>query len=94
MCIELGGVLASIHDQETADFLGAQYSGAYIGLYKSHAGGDWIWADGSRLTFSNWAADEPNGDGDDVVIMYEGGGKWNVTETEQRKVVCQFNPRI
>jgi hypothetical protein len=75
--VALGGHLATIHSQETQNFIfdvfggygGAQHL-LWIGLYdptqqidSSNPAADYVWVDGSPVTYANWDAGEPNNAG-------------------------------
>ncbi|XP_052024416.1 low affinity immunoglobulin epsilon Fc receptor isoform X3 [Apodemus sylvaticus] len=79
-CSDLGGRLVSIHSQKEQDFL-MQHSNkedSWIGLQDLNMEGEFVWTDGSPLSYSNWNPGEPNngGQGEDCVMM-RGSGQWN-----------------
>ena len=89
ICKELGGHLVSINSQEEQDFV-AQFArqtpstkGLYwIGGYRNPIDEyKWYWSDGTKFTYENWNAGEPNdlGDNEYYVHMYKSTGKWNDT---------------
>ncbi|GMR41054.1 hypothetical protein PMAYCL1PPCAC_11249, partial [Pristionchus mayeri] len=65
-CVQRGGHLASIHDNEFNSFLrnAAREAGIYdsfhIGLTDSNAGTGFEWSDGSDLNYSNFGPGIPN----------------------------------
>jgi hypothetical protein len=71
--IDLGGHLATVNDQAEHDWIWSTFSGPvdknlWIGFNDSEAygqsEGNWGWVSGEPVTFTNWWAGEPNGDGD------------------------------
>jgi len=75
-----GGYLAVIDDEvenaHLASFLVNQ--SAFIGLSDQATEGEFVWADGSALTYSNWYPGQPNdyGYGQDCVELLH-NGQWN-----------------
>jgi hypothetical protein len=75
---------------------------AWIGLTRTGKGsGDFVWADGAKLSFTNWASAEPDGaqDGGGCVTMWGPGsldksrsGRWQdqpCTYEKRDTVVCE-----
>jgi hypothetical protein len=100
LCKNLGAEPASIHSEAENKFIyGLLFkisSGGWIGLKRDSS--DFAWEDGSKLSYTNWAPDEP-GDDDCAVIVgpYEDEARratWEVgrcSET-QDEIVCQRLP--
>ncbi|CAH1248684.1 CSMD1 [Branchiostoma lanceolatum] len=65
-CAEEGGILATVKDQQVQDFLvqllSVSNKDVWIGLTDQDVEGQFVWADGTPLVYSNWAPGEPNGD--------------------------------
>ena len=72
-----------------------------IGLSK--VSNEWRWADGTKLSYTNWIPGEPSGDGSSVEIVHHGWwtgdsvpGKWNDLPADNtlyiKGYVCQYNP--
>ncbi|NWI37660.1 MRC1 protein, partial [Picathartes gymnocephalus] len=67
-CIQSGGVLTSVEDQnesnfliEHADLYASKTSGFWIGIYRN-VNGQLLWQDNSALDFVNWGDGQPSGD--------------------------------
>lgn len=77
----LGGSLAVIGDSEENRWLAEALGGrtAWIGLSDESVEGQFVWANGERTDFANWAAGEPNNEfnEDYVQINRFGFGQWN-----------------
>ncbi|GMT12463.1 hypothetical protein PFISCL1PPCAC_3760 [Pristionchus fissidentatus] len=97
-CKDMGGHLASIHDQQTSDFVRRSAVGAgvidpvYIGLSRTDES-KMAWSDGSVVDYSNWQLGEPeSGPGAACTTLHPNtvAGLW-YTEScdEQRKFVCE-----
>ena len=92
--------LAVIPDKTTNDFvLSIVKIRSLIGLEK--ISGEWVWADGTKATYTNWAApNEPSGDGPSVELIRDGlnadPGQWNDLPVDNtyyvKGYVCQYNP--
>ncbi len=89
-CETLGGHLATITSAEENAFLynymlSSGYSNVYWGLTDQEKEGVWEWCTGEPVTYTNWAADEPNDDitsspdGEDFGMFWDGkpNGYWN-----------------
>ncbi|XP_012889053.1 PREDICTED: low affinity immunoglobulin epsilon Fc receptor [Dipodomys ordii] len=78
-CSDLEGRLVSIHSQEEQDFLSKHVSkDAWIGLQDLDVEGEFVWMDGSPVSYSNWLQGEPNNAGsDEDCVMMRGSGHWN-----------------
>nr|XP_034345452.1 low affinity immunoglobulin epsilon Fc receptor isoform X6 [Arvicanthis niloticus] len=79
-CSNLEGRLVSIHSQTEQDFLTQHINkrDSWIGLQDLNMEGEFLWTDGSPMSYSNWNPGEPNngGQGEDCVMM-RGSGQWN-----------------
>uniref|UniRef100_A0A914DZW1 C-type lectin domain-containing protein n=1 Tax=Acrobeloides nanus TaxID=290746 RepID=A0A914DZW1_9BILA len=74
--------LASIHDPFEQRFLAQLADGrsTWIGLNIGlgiNKDDDWGWVGGSRLGYTNWAPNEPSGDGKCVYMDEKRRMKWN-----------------
>ena len=60
-----GGTLASIETQEEQDtiFKLAEVTGTWIGLNDITSEGNFAWADGAAVIFTNWRNNQPNNGG-------------------------------
>ncbi|XP_042589383.1 ladderlectin-like [Cyprinus carpio] len=87
-CIDLGGNLASVHNQPTNDFLktlvkkyGNSFPQTWIGAHDAIKDFIWFWSDGSKFEFSDWQTGEPNNgmrkDENCVEMGYGDGNRWN-----------------
>jgi len=95
-CEEMKGVLVSIKNKETHQFLLALSKGKcfWAGASDARTEGVWLWRDGSKITYSDWAKDEPDdwkGKEDCLVIGWPGkryeNGKWADTNYKYRKQI-------
>ncbi|KTF88270.1 hypothetical protein cypCar_00047601 [Cyprinus carpio] len=66
-CLDLGGNLASIHDQRTNSFLKSflkkcanAVPRTWIGGHDATKNGVWFWSDGSQFDYCDWLTGEPN----------------------------------
>ncbi|XP_061123232.1 alpha-N-acetylgalactosamine-specific lectin-like [Syngnathus typhle] len=82
ICNILGGNLVSIHNGlENAVVLeliraAGEADEAWIGYTDAIVEADFIWTDGSANSFENFGADEPDDDGD-CVVMERNDGEWD-----------------
>lgn len=79
----LGGYLVTINSQSEQDFLLDRFGNDtwyWIGFTDIGQEGEWFWANGEPVTYTNWVQGEPNEQSDcdeDFAIMNWGtGGKW------------------
>ena len=93
-CKSLGGHLASINsdreNQMVYDIMRAfGQSNAYFGLTDAGHEGDWRWANGAPLSYTNWAPGEPNNEyGREHYAMFWQGKpayQWNDAEFNRGK---------
>jgi hypothetical protein len=60
-CVEDGGILATIESQEAQKAVhGLAGTGTWIGLSDIQGEGDFFWADGSSINYTNWRRNQPN----------------------------------
>ena len=102
-CERKGGRLAVIDCQITNDYIQRQLYKTYsvfgkfwIGLssQNAHHKGAYVWADGTRLNFTNWALNEGNNSHEDCVsIDTNRNGQWSdeyCGSGNTRPYVCQY----
>ncbi|XP_016375363.1 galactose-specific lectin nattectin-like [Sinocyclocheilus rhinocerous] len=85
-CVDLGGNLASIHNQLTHNFLKTflkKYANkiprTWIGAHDATKDYVWFWSDGSKFEYSDWHTGEPNGKINEncVEMGYGAEQRWN-----------------
>jgi len=97
-CIEQGGYLASILNQEENDAVRKEVEGDYwIGLRDNVSEGTFNWDDGEFFSYSNWAEGEPNNiegdefEGDEDCVSVLSDGTWNDAPCElPLSYVCKY----
>ena len=69
--VSLGGHLVTINDAVESDWLIATFDTDYwIGLNDRAREGQWVWASGEPVTFTDWLAGEPNNlSGEDAAVV-------------------------
>jgi len=75
-----GGQLAVISDEAENDFLQSitTVNAAYIGLSDKQEEGNFMWIDGTPLTYTNWFKDQPNDFGNKQDhVEFLSNGQWN-----------------
>jgi Ca2+-binding RTX toxin-like protein/methionine-rich copper-binding protein CopC len=76
-----GGHLVTINDAEENQWLSSAFGqlSTWIGLNDIQKEGDWVWADGSAITYTNWSYGEPNDQGSEDFgsISANSAGMWN-----------------
>lgn len=79
-----GAHLVAIDDATEQEWLVSAFGGVepfWIGLTDAGTEGRWRWADGTPVSYTNWAADEPNNmydQGEHYGVMnWRAPGKWN-----------------
>ncbi len=76
-----GGHLVTVNDAEENQWLSSVFgtSGIWIGFNDLQHEGQWVWADGSDVTYTNWGAGEPNNQesSDFGSIAAYSGGMWS-----------------
>ncbi len=95
-CDALGWHLASIGSKDEQDALYsvvAPYNTVFwIGFNDLEVEGDWVWADGSPVTYTNWRANEPNNGGPygEQCAEIEPAGQWDDQScSDLQPWVCQ-----
>ena len=84
VCASAGGHLATIASAVQNAYAYALTDGGVtlIGLSDSANENDWVWADGSAVTYTNWASGQPGSEGDeDYAYMYY-GEEWHDCSTD------------
>ncbi|XP_053357040.1 lactose-binding lectin l-2-like [Clarias gariepinus] len=85
-CLDLGAHLVSIHSYNEYQLVKSlihahdpQENPTWIGLSGCQEKFNWLWSDGSRLTFTKWNPNEPNFSKKECCVhMNDGGAKnWN-----------------
>ena len=81
-CQEMNAVLATVSSLEEDEFISTLEGGVnhiWIGLNRLNREieGPWVWQDGSPDTFTNWAPNRPEGNGDCAGKAADYDGKWN-----------------
>ena len=89
--------LVSIPDNKTNTFLFplATNYWTWTGGHQD-SNNTWIWLDGSKVTWFNWAKGEPNNAGkneDYLVFNYDGAGRWSDDPSSKHKrgSLCQYD---
>ncbi|RUS76015.1 hypothetical protein EGW08_016220 [Elysia chlorotica] len=78
-CSSYGAILATAKTSTENNLLkGLSATQSWIGGSDSNSENDFIWSDGSPITWSNWRNGEPNnwGSGEDCVVL-RSGGDWD-----------------
>lgn len=101
---EIGGHLVSINSQSEQEWLTQTFQSSgetfLIGLTDQDQEGQFAWSNGDPVTYTNWAAGEPNDwhgnhhhgymSGEDHVMMY-GSGQWNdVSELASMRAIVEI----
>jgi hypothetical protein len=98
-CSESGGYLVSIRNATENEFVRqlalseCETNNFFIGLSDELVEGEFVWADGSPLNYTNWSPGEPSDtEGEDYVEMWQ-QGQWNDHGPDVQKscVVCEFD---
>lgn len=73
--------LAVITNSDENNYLSQQLQigSAYIGLSDPSGSGDFVWTDGSRPNYTNWASGEPSNIGQYRYVEMKPDGKWKTT---------------
>ena len=95
-CKQMHGMLVSIKDKATHQFLLKLSKGKcfWAGGSDAVSEGEWLWRDGTKIIYSDWAEGEPDnwkGGEDCLVIGWPGdrykNGKWADTKNIYRKQI-------
>ena len=94
-------MLVSIPDQQTNKFLlklvtSVDPTWTWTGGHQD-SNDDWVWLDGSKVTYFNWYLGEPNDAGSDedyLIFNYGLNGLWSDDSPSkfQRHSLCQYDP--
>jgi hypothetical protein len=99
MCNNLGGHLASIHDEFANNFI-AQYAGLYfqdntsfwIGGSDMMTPNNWTWTDGSVFSFTQWQKGNPENSGGNCIALSLVDGTWSTSDCfKHQPFVCIVN---
>lgn len=93
-CVTNGGTLPSIPDAATNNFIrNGVVTSIFIGFTDQVAEGNFLWADGSPVTYTNWNAGEPNNSGNEDYTQIYSNGVWNdVNGTSTSPFILQLHP--
>ena len=104
---ESGGYLACISSAEENEIVakvsstGKTTTSSYIGLTRNAENlQEWLWADGSKVNYTNWNEGEPNSENEKVAEIYDstrspGAEKWNDCTVSSRNTgVIEYNECI
>ncbi len=99
-CRKMGGMLASVKSAEVNDFIVklGESKCMWIGASDEIKEGEWLWRDGSKLSYTKWAANEPDnwygGKEHWMVIGWPGAryadGKWGDTQGFSQELIDGF----
>ena len=99
-CEALGSKLVSINSQAEQQALASKITynqRTWIGFYRNPKDkSKWLWLDGSRSTYTNWNAGEPNSLGEECAEIYPKarGWKWNDQScTDSFRYICEIKGR-
>ena len=97
-CMAFGGDLIKIDDAAELDFIvtfdvppSGGVGGYFIGANDRDTEGQFVWADGTAVVFTNWNAGEPNdaGGAEDCTEMSVDTGIWNDVPCDGRAFICE-----
>ena len=82
----------SIPDRQTNDFI-SSFVPRWTAVWTSGCiiGGNWVWGDGSPITYSNWNRGEPNNPGKENFLETRGGRWNNLIGSRKLCTVCQYH---
>ena len=99
-CQEQGGDLASVHSEQTQEWLvdsvyelQAESGNWWIGLHDQEEEGVWVWTDETPFDFDAWGDGEPNNAGaeDCTHFAHWSGGQWNDMHCDSdASYICQL----
>jgi len=97
-----GGHLASVPNAAANGFIATTFGGGWIGFNDKASEGNFVWANGDPVTYTNWNAGEPNNSGDEDYAVMASSGVWNdlgaagyaygVAERPASVPVWKYNP--
>ncbi|KAM9500867.1 galactose-specific lectin nattectin-like [Clarias gariepinus] len=95
-CITMGAHLASVHNDDENNFVGALVFSAtnsnpltWIGASDLVQVWVWVWTDGSAFTYSPWAGGQPDNNGNvEKCVEINFGGGWN------DRICTSLNPSV
>jgi hypothetical protein len=93
VAVKLGGHLACIGDADEDAFIVKlnQSTGTntpWIGLTDAEVEGQWKWVTGEKVSYTNWAPNEPNNLGDEDAAQVHPHGTWNDVNVNGLVVAC------
>jgi hypothetical protein len=95
----LGGNLVTINDAAEETWLKQTFSGTegfWIGLSDQRVEGQYEWANGEAVTYTNWAPGEPNnfnGNEDFIMMNFGSSRRWNDEGSSRRmRGIIELNP--
>ena len=92
--MSLGGHLAKMSSAEDRSFITSKMGGSsfWLGGRDVDTEGDWIWSDGSSMSWTDWGGTEPNGGTSEDCLAWWGEGRyWFDAKCEgQRYFVCSI----
>ncbi|MEM8976999.1 MAG: lectin-like protein, partial [Pseudomonadota bacterium] len=79
----LGGKLLEVNSQEENDFIVQTFGGSapiWLGFSDAQQEGEWVGANSTSVSFSNWLPGEPNNYGNqDYAVIASSDGRWDDT---------------
>ena len=96
-CAVWGGDLTSITTERENNLLytaiSDTVSNCWIGLYERDGDGVYQWVDGTALSYTNWAANEPNAPTTDDCVEMNSNGNWTNLDcdTDRNWFICETN---
>lgn len=93
-CINAGGYLSTIGSSQEQSYVFNLLSGQsqWIGFTDAASEGNWLWANGDQVTYTNWNGGEPNNSGNEDYAQMNTNGTWNdAGGGENIRFVCEFS---
>ena len=96
-CAVWGGDLTSITTERENNLLytaiSDTVSNCWIGLFERDGDGVYQWVDGTALSYTNWAANEPNTPTTDNCVEMNSNGNWTNLDcdAERNWFICETN---
>jgi hypothetical protein len=83
-CARMGGQLAVVPDARTWEFIkGLTETRVWLGATDEKVEGEWLWVDGTRMTFKAWTPGNPdNAHAKEHYLSITAKGGWNDTMKE------------